>query len=175
MIPIFTLYTSIVNSHLFILLSTLGTIYEAIYDFSPSKSGLAYLGMMVGFLISELMLGLFWDVYATRRAHRRAERVMKPEDRVTPLIFGLLLLPISLLLYGWMMEHRTLWLAPVVGSVHICHRCIYPAYGKCYWRDVDCSECYLSCCAFRSGPTLQKPGIWVVIYIFSGFSRAIYR
>lgn len=125
LIPLFTLYTSIINSYLLVLLSTLGTTFEAVYGFSPGTSGLAYLGMLVGFLGSELTLGLFSDAYATRKARRRPGGVAKPEDHLPPLLFGSLLLPASLLLYGWTLQQQTMWLAPVVGSGLVAFAAMY--------------------------------------------------
>ena len=104
LIPLLTLSNSIINSYVLILLSTLGTTFEKVYHFSPGISGLAYLGMMVGFLASEITLGLFSDKYATRKAHRRPEGIAKPEDCLSPLILSTLLFPACLLLYGWTLE-----------------------------------------------------------------------
>ena len=115
LIPLFTLYTAILNSYLFILLSTLGTTFESVYSFSSGTSGLAYLGMLVGFFASQLTLGFFSDAYCARQARRRLDGVTKPEDRLPPLILGATLLPVGLLMYGWTLEQRTMWLAPVVG------------------------------------------------------------
>ena len=124
LIPLLTLENLIINSYILILLSTLGTTFETVYRFSPGASGLAYMGMLVGFLASELTLGLFLDTYATRKA-RRPEGTAKPEDRLPPVIFGSLLLPASLLLYGWTLEQRTMWLAPVVGSGLVAFAAMY--------------------------------------------------
>jgi hypothetical protein len=125
LIPLFTLYTSILNSYLFILLSTLGTTFEAQYDFSPGKSGLSYLGMAVGFVLSELTLGLFSDAYARRQARIRPNGIATPEDHLPPLIIGAILLPAALLLYGWTLERQTLWLAPIVGSGLVAFATMY--------------------------------------------------
>ena len=108
-----------------ILLSTLGTTFETVYSFSPGISGLAYLGIMVGFLVSEVTLGLFLDTYATRKARRRLEGIAKPEDCLSPLILGTLLLPAGLLSYGWTLEQQTMWLAPVVGSGLVAFAAMY--------------------------------------------------
>ena len=116
LIPICTIFTSLVNAYLYILLSTLGTTFEHVYSFSPGQSGLAYLGMMVGFVLSELTLGYISDAYASRKARNRPEGVSKPEDRLPPLLFGSLLLPATLLMYGWTLDRETMWLGPVVGS-----------------------------------------------------------
>ena len=125
LIPLLTLSNSIINSYTLILLSTLGTTFEKVYHFSPSISGITYLGMMVGLLVSELTLGLFSDTYATRKACRRPKGIAKLEDCLSPLILGTLLLPAGLLLYGWTLEQQTMWLPPVVGSGLVAFAAMY--------------------------------------------------
>lgn len=124
-IPLFTLYTSIINSYVYILLSTLGTTFEDVYGFSPGASGLAYLGMLVGFMLSQISIGLFSDAYATRQARLRPDGLLKPEDRLPPLILGSIILPIGLLIYGWTLEQKVMWLAPIVGSGLIAFSTMY--------------------------------------------------
>lgn len=125
LIFLFTLYTSILNSYLYILLSTLGTTFQTVYNFSMGSSGLAYLGMMAGFVVSQITLGVFSDVYANRQARRRADAKIKPEDRLPPLILGASLLPGALLLYGWTLDKHTPWIAPVVGSALVALAAMY--------------------------------------------------
>ncbi|CRG90253.1 putative transporter C1529,01 [Talaromyces islandicus] len=118
LILLFTLYTSILNSYLYILLSTLGTTFQTVYGFSAGSSGLAYLGMMTGFVLSQVTLGIFSDLYANRQAQRRGstDAKIRPEDRLPPLILGAVLLPCALLLYGWTLAKHTAWIAPIIGS-----------------------------------------------------------
>lgn len=125
LLPLFTLYTSILNSYLVILLATLGTKFETVYNFSPGASGLAYLGMAVGFVLSELTLGYLSDAYASRQTRRRPNGIAKPEDRLPPLTFGALLLPGALLLFGWTLERQIMWLVPIVGSGLIAFATMY--------------------------------------------------
>ena len=108
LIPLFTLYTSIINSYQPILL----------HPWHYFRSGIRFplwhkrpcFGMLVGFLGREFTLGLLSDAQATRIARRRPEGVAKPEYRPPPLLFGSLLLPASLLAYGWTLEQQTMWL-----------------------------------------------------------------
>lgn len=125
LILLFTLYTSIINSYLYILLSTLGTTFQAVYGFSTGSSGLAYLGMMAGFILSQLTIGIFSDFHANRQARRRPESKIKPEDRLPPLILGAVLLPAGLLLYGWTLEKQTMWIAPIIGSALVALAAMY--------------------------------------------------
>jgi len=125
LIPVFTLYTSILTSYLAILLTTLGTTFESLYGFSPGSSGLAYMGMTVGYAVSEISLGYFSDAYAARKAQRRLDGIRLPEDHLSPLIVGALLFPGSLLMYGWTLEEHTMWLAPTVASGMIAFATMY--------------------------------------------------
>ncbi|EED15452.1 conserved hypothetical protein [Talaromyces stipitatus ATCC 10500] len=125
LIPLFTLYTSILNSYLFILLSTLGTTFQSSYRFSPGASGLAYLGMMAGFVLSQATLGVFSDFYANRQSQRRPDKTIKPEDRLPPLILGAVILPGALLFYGWTLERHTMWIAPIIGSGLVAFAAMY--------------------------------------------------
>jgi MFS family permease len=125
LILLFTIYTSILNSYLYILLSTLGTTFQTVYNFSTESSGLAYLGMMAGFILSQITLGVFSDLYANRQARRRADTKLKPEDRLPPLIVGAVLLPGALLLYGWTLEKHTMWIAPIIGSALVALAAMY--------------------------------------------------
>ena len=78
-IPILTLYTTFINSYTLIILSTLGTTFEAVYSFSLDASGLAYLGMTAGFLLSEIVIGLCSDACVSRKARQRSGSIEKPE------------------------------------------------------------------------------------------------
>lgn len=41
---------------------------------------------------------------------------MKPEHRLPPMIFGSILMPLGLFLYGWSAERRLPWIVPVLGT-----------------------------------------------------------
>ena len=110
LIPLFTLYTSVVNSYLAILFATLGSTFETVYHFSSGASGLAYLGMLLGFLAAQLSIGILSDALIKRRANST------PEDRLTPLTIGATILPGALLLYGWSIEKELHWVVPIAGS-----------------------------------------------------------
>lgn len=125
LILLFTLYTSILNSTLWILLSTLGTTFQTVYHFSTGASGLTYLGMMAGFVLSQITLGVLSDLYTNRQARRRQNGDITPEDRLPPLIIGSILLPCALLLYGWTLEKHTMWIVPIIGSALVAFAAMY--------------------------------------------------
>lgn len=115
MLLFFTTYTIICNSYLLIMFSMLGLTFQECYSFSDSAAGLAYLGMTVGFVFSQLTLGRFSDAWSTRMArHRGDSKSRKPEDRLPPLIVGAIVMPAGLLMYGW--GTKAHWIVPVIGS-----------------------------------------------------------
>ena len=134
LVPLFALYTSILNSYLAILLATLGTTFESVYDFSPTASGLAYLGMFTGFLLAEFSMGWLSDALLARHRRRRSSRSedgdrgneeASPEARLPPMLLGAALLPPALLLYGWTLKYQLQWMAPIVGSGLVAFTTMY--------------------------------------------------
>ncbi|MCJ1404741.1 hypothetical protein MMC11_007967 [Xylographa trunciseda] len=116
MVPLFAIFTSLLNSYINILFATLGTVYEAQYSFTPGQSGLAYLGLTVGFVLTLYVIGPYSDrrVAALSAQH---DGNSKPEWRLPPLVLGSLLLPLGFLWYGWALEQRTPWIVPILGTV----------------------------------------------------------
>jgi MFS family permease len=96
---LFAIYTTVTQGYLLLVFATLGLVYQAQYNFSRGASGLAYLGLAVGLTISQFTLGYLSDKYIARMA--RICGTHRPEDRLPPLIIGALIIPVSLLAYGW--------------------------------------------------------------------------
>lgn len=113
-----TFVCSIANSYLVFALATLGTSFQDRYGFSASQSGLAYLGMTVGFTISQLTAGLLSDGYV-RKKTRNGELPAKPEYRLPILMIGAVMLPAGFIVYGWGLQYRVQWIVPIIGSAMI--------------------------------------------------------
>lgn len=113
-----TFVCSIANSYLVFALATLGTSFQERYGFSAPQSGLAYLGMTIGFTISQLTAGLLSDGYM-RRKTRNGELPAKPEYRLPILMIGAILLPAGFIIYGWGLQYRVHWIVPIIGSALI--------------------------------------------------------
>ncbi|KAF1969146.1 MFS general substrate transporter [Bimuria novae-zelandiae CBS 107.79] len=91
---LFAIYTTVTQGYLLLVFATLGLVYQDHYHFSPGASGLAYLGLAGGLTLSQFTLGHLSDKHIARGAH-------KPEGRLPPLLIGALIIPFSLLAYGW--------------------------------------------------------------------------
>ncbi|KAI3323831.1 polyamine transporter 1 [Xylariaceae sp. AK1471] len=112
-ILILSLQLAIVYGYLYILFTTFTFVFEDQYQFKSGAAGLAYLGLGVGFLISLFGISMTSDYIAKKEA---AGGKIKPESRLAPLIFGVLLVPAGLFWYGWTAEYRVHWIVPIIGT-----------------------------------------------------------
>lgn len=113
-VALMSLYLAVIYSYLYILFTTFPNVFSDLYGFNEGETGLAYLGLGVGFSIGQLSLGPFLDWYYKRQQALRG--TMKPEDRLPPLVMGVCLVPVGLFWYGWCAEYRTHWILPIIGT-----------------------------------------------------------
>lgn len=110
------LEVSLVYGYLYILFTTFTPVFEGQYGFNSGTAGLAYLGLGVGFLVGLFGTGATSDRVAKKRA---AGTAIKPEHRLPPLIFGVILVPIGLFWYGWTAQYKIHWIVPIIGTSFI--------------------------------------------------------
>lgn len=60
------------------------------------------------------MCGFTLDYWVARKTRSGSEA--QPEHRLPPLVFGGLILPIGLFLYGWTADAHVQWMAPIIGT-----------------------------------------------------------
>jgi MFS family permease len=113
---IFALDMSMVYSYLYFLFTTFTVVFEGEYGFTAGEVGLAYLGLGVGFVIGQFLVGSFSDAYMKRKS---AQGPMKPEYRLPPLIPAGFLIPIGLFWYGWTAQYHVHWIVPIIGTSFI--------------------------------------------------------
>ena len=123
MVPIFAAYTSISYAYLNVLFATLGTVYESRYHFQAETSGLVYLGMTVGFILSLITIGAYADRHLAAMYARCGCR--KPEYRLPPSVLGSFILPAAIFWYGWALEAGTHWLVPIVATTFVALGAVY--------------------------------------------------
>lgn len=102
---------------MFLMLSTLSTVYQIVYGWDTGASGLAYLGLGIG-----LLLGLGIYSATADRVYRRLTQTHTPtpEMRLAPITLGAPLAAIGLLIYGWSLAKALHWMLPIVGCVVFC-------------------------------------------------------
>jgi MFS family permease len=111
-----SIVTAIIYGVIYLLFTTLPTVFEENYSISSSNVGLTYLGLGGGQLIGVLGFGYFSDRMVRRLAK---DGEMKPEFRLPPLLVGVGLTSIGLLWYGWSAKYAHQWIIPILGQVVI--------------------------------------------------------
>ncbi|KPM41351.1 putative transporter [Neonectria ditissima] len=105
---------------LYILLSTLSTLWVDQYHQSVEISGLHYIACALGEIAGSqiggpLMDYIFRRMQASRDTSSRTDELYVPEFRI-PLMFpGAFVAPFGLLLYGWTAQYQLHWLVVDVG------------------------------------------------------------
>ncbi|KAJ5082220.1 hypothetical protein N7532_011263 [Penicillium argentinense] len=109
-----SLYVGVVYGYLYLLFTTISSVFEDQYGFSQGSVGLSYLGIGIGSIIGLVILGATSDrllKYLTAK-----NGASKPEYRLPPMIPGSLFVPASLFMYGWTAYYKTHWIVPIIGT-----------------------------------------------------------
>ncbi|KAF6224762.1 hypothetical protein HO133_009956 [Letharia lupina] len=107
------LYVALVYAYTYVLLTTMTEVFEQRYGFSTGSASLTFLGLGIGLTAGLLLCQATLDRYVSRAQTRGA---MTPEQRLPPMIAGGLVIPAALLWYGWTVQARAPWTAPVVAT-----------------------------------------------------------
>ncbi|EFQ98310.1 polyamine transporter 1 [Nannizzia gypsea CBS 118893] len=110
-----SLYAAVVYGYLYLLFTTISSVFIGKYHFSQGTVGLSFLGVGIGCLIGLGVLGATSDRLLKSLAARNGG-VMKPEYRLPPLIPGSLFVPIGLFWYGWSSDKGAHYIVPIIGT-----------------------------------------------------------
>ncbi|KZV92021.1 MFS general substrate transporter [Exidia glandulosa HHB12029] len=110
-----SLYMAITYGIMYLLFTTFPTTFSETYGFGTGVSGLAYLGLGVGFFLSTLVGARVMNtIYLTLT--KRNNGVAKPEYRIPLMLVAGILIPIGLFWYGWTARASIHWIVPIIGS-----------------------------------------------------------
>ncbi|KAJ5625298.1 major facilitator superfamily domain-containing protein [Penicillium lagena] len=98
------LFAAISYGYLYLMFTTITSIFESTYGFSAGLSGLAYLGFGVGSLLSLAVVGKIVNHIAVTHSARGC---FTPESRLPPMVYGCWGIPIRLFWYGWSVQAHT--------------------------------------------------------------------
>ncbi|KAI1300596.1 putative MFS transporter [Xylaria venustula] len=111
-----SLYAAFMFGLAYILFTTFPAVFEEQYGFGPGISGLSYLGLGVGMIIS---IGLF-AVLSDKLLHQpRGGTVARPELRLILMIWSSPVVPIGFFWYGWSAQRHNHWIVPILGTLVI--------------------------------------------------------
>ncbi|KAJ5724131.1 major facilitator superfamily domain-containing protein, partial [Penicillium malachiteum] len=107
------LFAAITYGYLYLMFTTMTSIFEDTYGFNRGLAGLAYIGFGVGCGIGLLIVGRAVNKIAARHS---AEGRFSPESRLPPMIYGCWAIPVGLFWYGWSAEAKVHWIMPIIGT-----------------------------------------------------------
>ncbi|KAL5413212.1 hypothetical protein PMIN04_009522 [Paraphaeosphaeria minitans] len=99
-----SLFGSVLFSYFYVLSTTLPVILEKWYGFSPSQIGSSFLCFSVGSCVSVLVCNSSLDRIYVRLRDRSSSKKGRPEYRLPLAITGGVLLPFTVLAYGWIVQ-----------------------------------------------------------------------
>jgi len=111
-------YMAIQYGIYYLMFATFPTLFITEYGFSPGTSGLAYLGLGLGFLSSTWFGGSVGTTIYLSLAKRNGGKGT-PEMRLPIFILSSIFVPVGLFWYGWSAQARIHWIMPIIGT------CIY--------------------------------------------------
>ncbi|KAJ6021171.1 hypothetical protein N7540_006675 [Penicillium herquei] len=113
-VSIIAVYIAMVYGCLYLLFTTITDVFQNTYHWGVGISGLAYIGLGLGFLVGQVAFGLISDKI-TLRMTKQNNGVFEPEMRLPLTIFFALFVPISFFWYGWSVDAGTHWIVPIIG------------------------------------------------------------
>ncbi|EJD34585.1 MFS general substrate transporter, partial [Auricularia subglabra TFB-10046 SS5] len=108
-------YMGLTYGYMYLMFTTFPTTFHDIYGFGTGVSGLAYLGLGVGFFSSTLIGSRVMNTIYLNLT-KRNNGVAKPEYRIPLMIVASGMIPIGLFWYGWTARSSVHWIVPIIGT-----------------------------------------------------------
>ena len=109
-----SLYMAFTYGVLYLLFTTIPTVFQETYDWSVGLTGLVYISLGLGNLAGWGVVTAFSDRSVVRQT-RANGGVFEPEMRLPICIFFAFFLPMTFFWYGWTAYYHTHWIWPVLG------------------------------------------------------------
>ncbi|KAL7908512.1 hypothetical protein GGI35DRAFT_481204 [Trichoderma velutinum] len=108
-------YLALEYGLLYLFFTTIPSVFKNKYDFSTGLSGLAYLGIGIGFMGGLVLTALTNNRIMAKIAQRNGGK-FEPEMRLPMMIFYAAFCPISFFWYGWTTDNFKLIIKHCKGS-----------------------------------------------------------
>ncbi|KAJ5386351.1 hypothetical protein N7509_008892 [Penicillium cosmopolitanum] len=109
-----SIYMSLVYGLLYLFFTTISDVFTSTYGFTVGLSGLAYLGIGVGFFGGLVFIALTNDRIVQKLTAQNKGK-FEPEMRLPTMIIFACILPISFFWYGWTADKHVHWIVPIIG------------------------------------------------------------
>lgn len=113
---ILCLYLALVYGLLYLLFTTITTVFISTYHWQPQICGLAYIGLGIGFFSGLAVIAKISDATVVRMT-KANNGVFEPEMRLPTCIIFACFIPITFFWYGWSIEKAVHWIVPIIGLV----------------------------------------------------------
>jgi MFS family permease len=108
-----SLYSGTLFGVIFLLFSTLPTVFEGDYHFDIGVAGLTYLGLGIAMILGLILFAVMSDKLL---GHKRGGTVARPEERLILMKWFAPITPIGCFLYGWSTYYHLHWTITIVGT-----------------------------------------------------------
>lgn len=140
-VTIIAFFIGVSYAILFVMFTSITTVFQEHYNFSESVVGLAFVGLGVGSLFgvviymvvskshlkkmniaaSKSKSGSGHDTSTETKRDPASpttpnQQAIKPEDRLVVLPVGTMMLPAGLLVYGWTIQYGVHWIVPIMAT-----------------------------------------------------------
>ena len=115
-VSLMSLYLSVVYGLLYLLFTTVASVFVTTYSWAPDISGLVFISLGIGFVIGLVATARLSDATVIRMTIENGG-VSEPEMRLPACIIFACFVPITFFWYGWTADKAVYWLVPVVGLI----------------------------------------------------------
>jgi len=109
-----TLHSSFTYGLMYIWFESLPITYKKVYHFDIGMATLALLGLIVGVIVAIPPFILYYRIRIEPKYDRNGK--VRPEKHLHPAMFASLLIPGSLVWFGWTARPSIHWAVPIAGS-----------------------------------------------------------
>lgn len=118
------LWVALIFGILFIWFYSIPLVLETIYGFGPGSTGLAFLGLLVGVLVT-LPFFIYYVLKIQRKQFNEKGEIIQPEMRLPPAMVGGVFIPICLFWFAWTANQSVHWIVPVIGTAFFSSGVLY--------------------------------------------------
>ncbi|KAI0444552.1 major facilitator superfamily domain-containing protein [Xylaria telfairii] len=111
-----SLYAGTLYGLIFLLFTTFPVVFEETYHFGTGVSGLAYLGLGLGFFFGLVVFSVLSDKLLNQKKGDVKDAIARPEERLILMKWIAPITPLGLFLYGWTAEYHIHWIVPILGT-----------------------------------------------------------
>ena len=111
-----TIYTGYAYAIIFSFFGSLPYVLELDYGFDTRQSGLAFISVIIGYVLATMMFGVF-DKTLYAKARTAAGGFPAPEHRLYSALVGSIFIPIGLFWYAWEAHRGGHWAALVASGI----------------------------------------------------------